>query len=161
MSDDLQAELEQLRRHAARLEEDVARLVMVDQLTGLLNRAAFINRVDAHFKAVGQDAPLSAMIEFGLKGLPRLTGALGRHVGDYLVSALSARLHASAETSTLCCRLDYRSFAIFIPEISDPLEAMTRAKSYLMQLGRTGGLGGPQDYRGNGCRRCPVQHGRQ
>ncbi len=134
MSIDPQAELEHLRRHAARLEEDIARLITVDQLTGLLNRQAFISRVDAHFQATGQNAPLSAMIEFGLAGLPRLTGALGRHVGDYLLSAVSARLHAAAESNTLCCRLDYRSFAIFIPEILDPLAAMTQAKSYLTRL---------------------------
>jgi predicted signal transduction protein with EAL and GGDEF domain len=134
MSIDPQAELEQLRRHAARLEADVARLLMVDQLTGLLNRPAFMSRVDAHFKAVGRDSPLSVMIEFGLTGLPRLTGALGRHVGDYLLSALSARLHSIAESDMLCCRLDYRSFAIFAPNISDPLAAMTLAKTYLMRL---------------------------
>ncbi len=129
-----ESELDQLRRQKARLEEDVVRLVMIDQLTGLLNRAAFMSRVDAHFKAVGTDAPLAAIIEFGLTGLPRLTGALGRHVGDYLVSALSARLHAFADSSTLCCRLDYRSFAIFIPNIADPLAAMTQAKAFLNKL---------------------------
>lgn len=135
MSIDPQAELEKLRRHNARLEEDIARLLTVDQLTGLLNRAAFISRVDAHFKSAGENAPLSALIEFGLTGLPRLTGSLGRHVGDYLLSAVSARLHAVAQSNTLCCRLDYRSFAIFIPDIADPLAAMTHAKSYLTRLG--------------------------
>jgi diguanylate cyclase (GGDEF)-like protein len=127
----LLAELEQLRRHKARLEEDVVRLMTVDQLTGLMNRSAFMARVDAHFKAVGNDAPLATMIEFSLSGLPRLTGALGRHVGDYLLSALAARLHAAIDKTTLCCRLDYRSFAIFVPQIADPLEALTRAKSLL------------------------------
>jgi diguanylate cyclase (GGDEF)-like protein len=134
MSIELQAENEQLRRQKARLEEDVTRLLMVDQLTGLLNRSAFISRVDGHFKRATENAPQAAMIEFGLTGLPRLTGALGRHVGDYLVSALAARLHAAAETSLLCCRLDYRSFAVFIPVIADPLEAMTRAKTLLTRL---------------------------
>ena len=129
MSTDLKVEIDQLRRQKLRLEEDVQRLLTMDQLTGLFNRSAFMTRVDAHFKAAGEHPPLAAMIEFGLTGLPRLTGSLGRHVGDYLVSALAARLHAIAETNTLCCRLDYRSFAVFIPVLSDPLEAMTRAKS--------------------------------
>jgi diguanylate cyclase (GGDEF)-like protein len=134
MSLDLQTELEQLRRQKSRLEEDVSRLLTMDQLTGLLNRSAFMSRVDAHFKAIGENPPLSTMIEFGLTGLPRLAGSLGRHVGDYVVSALAARLHSIAETNTLCCRLDYRSFAVFIPVLTDPLEAMTRAKSYLSRL---------------------------
>jgi predicted signal transduction protein with EAL and GGDEF domain len=134
MSDILQTELNQLRQQKARLEQDVLRLMTLDQLTGLLNRSAFMNSVDAQLKAVEQPAPLSAMIEFGLTGLPRITGALGRHVGDYLVAALAARLHAAVEIKTLCCRLDYRSFAIFIPVIADPMEAMTQAKRFLQIL---------------------------
>jgi diguanylate cyclase (GGDEF)-like protein len=127
-------ELDQLRRQKARLEEDVARLKTLDQLTGLLNRSAFMSRVDAHFNAAGPTPPLAAMIEFGIRGLPRITGVLGRHVGDYLISALAARLHTISETNAICCRLDYRSFAIFVPSIADPLEALTKAKSYLNKL---------------------------
>jgi diguanylate cyclase (GGDEF)-like protein len=138
MSIALQAELDEARRHQARLEGDIARLITVDQLTGLLNRTSFMSKVDAHFKAVDDQAldspPLSALIEFGLTGLPRIAGTLGRHVGDYMVSALAARLHAMVEPMTLCCRLDYRSFAVFIPQIADPLEAMTRAKTFLTRL---------------------------
>jgi diguanylate cyclase (GGDEF)-like protein len=134
MPDSQQNEIEQLRRHNARLEEDVARLLRVDQLTGLLNRTAFMSCIDAHFKAAGDNPPLAAVIEFGLIGLPRLSGSLGRHVGDYLVSALAARLHAAAETNMFCARLDFRSFAIFIPDIADPLAAMTRAKAFLTRL---------------------------
>jgi diguanylate cyclase (GGDEF)-like protein len=134
MSSDLLSEIEDLRRQKARLEADVARILMTDQLTGLLNRAAFMSRVDAHFKAAGRDAPLAAMFEIGLTGLPRLAGSLGRHVGDYVVSALAARLHSFVDSTTVCCRLDYRSFAVFIPSIVDPLQAMTFAKSCLTRL---------------------------
>lgn len=134
MTTDVNIQLEDLRRQNARLEEDVARLKTLDQLTGLLNRTSFMARVDKHFKTLGDTPPLSVMIEFGLTGLPRISGSLGRHVGDYLVSALAARLHAAADANTLCCRLDYRSFAIFIPSITDPLDAMSRAKAYLGTL---------------------------
>jgi diguanylate cyclase (GGDEF)-like protein len=134
MTTDLHAELEQLRRNKARLEDDVARLMTLDQLTGLFNRTSFINKVDAHFKATRDAATLCAMIEFGLTGLPRIAGTLGRHVGDYVVAALAARLHAIAEANMMCCRLDYRSFALFIPQITDPLEAMLKAKASLSIL---------------------------
>jgi EAL domain-containing protein (putative c-di-GMP-specific phosphodiesterase class I)/GGDEF domain-containing protein len=79
-------------------------------------------------------AKQSALIEFGIRGLPRITGSVGRHVGDYLIAALAARLLTLVEPGTICCRLDYRSFAIFIPAISDPLEALTTAKSLMMKL---------------------------
>jgi diguanylate cyclase (GGDEF)-like protein len=134
MSSDLETEIMQLRQQKARLEQDVARLLTLDQLTGLLNRSAFMHKVDAHFKHTDATTSQSALIEFGLTGLPRISGNLGRHVGDYLLAALAARLHTAAEANMLCCRLDYRSFAIFVPNIADPLAAMMTAKNYLKIL---------------------------
>jgi diguanylate cyclase (GGDEF)-like protein len=125
---------EALRHQNARLMDDIERLVSTDQLTGLFHRQAFINRVDTHLNSEGGKTKQSALIELGLRGLPRITGSLGRHVGDYLVSALAARLLTLAAPGTICCRLDYRSFAVFIPVISDPLEALTAAKSLMMKL---------------------------
>jgi predicted signal transduction protein with EAL and GGDEF domain len=125
---------EALRSQNARLMSDIDRLVSTDQLTGLLHRQAFINKVDAHLRTDTGRNKQSALIELGLRGLPRITGSLGRHVGDYLVAALAARLLSLAAPGSYCCRLDYRSFAIFIPVISDPLEALTTAKSMMMKL---------------------------
>ncbi len=123
-----------MRNQNARLLDDIDRLVNTDQLTGLLHRQAFINKVDAQLNSEAGRTKQSALIELGIRGLPRITGSLGRHVGDYLVAALAARLLTLAEPGTICCRLDYRSFAVFIPVISDPLEALTTAKSLMMKL---------------------------
>lgn len=134
MTTDPQLELEALRKQKARLEEDIDRLLTIDQLTGLLNRSAFISRVDDYFSRKPADEPQSALIEIGISGLPRITGTLGRHAGDYLVSALAARLHGLVEQNSLCCRLDYRSFAVFIPTIADPLDALVTSKRILSRL---------------------------
>ena len=127
-------ELELLRGQKARLEEDIARLLTVDVLTGLQNRNAFIKKVNATLKSIQPGSPQSALIEFGMAGLPRITGALGRHVGDYLIAALAARLLAAAEPGTLCSRLDNKSFALFIPAVQDALAALTMAKRLLAVL---------------------------
>jgi predicted signal transduction protein with EAL and GGDEF domain len=134
MDQQQRAELEALRLQKARLEKDVERLLTLDQLTGLFNRTAFINRVDSVLKARGERAAQAAMIEFTVTSLPRISGALGRHAADYLLSSLAARLNALAGEKQLCCRLDYRSFAFFMPEISEPLAALTFAKKTLMKL---------------------------
>ena len=129
-------EIEQLRKHAAQLERDVVHLVQHDQLTGLLNRSAFVTEVDKLLLASSTGKLNSAMIEIGIRGLPRITGSLGRHVGDYAISALAARLNMMTEPESLKCRLDYWSFAIFIPPIDDPLEALIIAKSVMENLGK-------------------------
>ena len=134
MEDQLRAEIEALRQQKARLEKDVERLLMLDQLTGLFNRNAFINRVDAFFRKQSGGASQSALIEFIVTGLPRISGSLGRHAADYLLSSLAARLNAAAGENEICCRLDYRSFAVFLPVIADPLAALTFAKNTLKKL---------------------------
>jgi EAL domain-containing protein (putative c-di-GMP-specific phosphodiesterase class I) len=57
-------------------------------------------------------------------------------VADYVISALAARLNTMRDANTLCCRLDYWNFAIFIPSIHDPLEALTTAKQVIEALGK-------------------------
>ena len=128
-------ELEQLRRLNKQLERDVAHLVQHDQLTGLLNRNSFVSEVDKQLQLNATNKINCAMIEIGMRGLPRITGSLGRHVGDYAISALAARLNMMNKPYSLKCRLDYWSFAIFIPQIEDPLEALTIAKTIIENLG--------------------------
>ena len=127
-------DLEILREQNARLMVDIERLVANDQLTGLLHRQAFINKVDRFLASEAGQTSQSAMIEFGIRGLPRITGSLGRHVGDYMVAALAARLLAKVSPETMCCRLDYRSFAVFLPAINDPLEALITARNLMAAL---------------------------
>ena len=119
------------------LERDIAHLIRHDQLTGLMNRASFVHDVDLIIKNSNLEANKGAMIEINIKGLPRITGSLGRHVGDYAVSALAARLNLWRAPDSLCCRLDYWSFAVFIPKISEPLEALTAAKRIIETLGQS------------------------
>ena len=129
-------DIEQLRKHVSQLEKDIVHLVRHDQLTGLMNRGAFVSEVDRIMSASDYSVSKGAMIEIGIRGIPRITGSLGRHVADYVISALAARLNMMRDPDSLCCRLDYWSFAIFIPRISDPLEALTTAKSVIEALGK-------------------------
>jgi diguanylate cyclase (GGDEF)-like protein len=131
------SEIEQLRKDKAQLENDIAHLIRHDQLTGLMSRSAFVTEVDQYLAEVDHSQIKGAMIEIGIRGLPRITGSLGRHVGDYVISSLAARLNAMREDDSLCCRLDYWSFAVFIAKVNDPLEALIKAKKFLEALSQT------------------------
>ena len=128
------AALANLRALNARLEGDILHLIRHDQLTGLLNRASFIAEVDRVLETPEGHQRRSALIEFGVRSLPRITGTLGRYAGDYVISALAARLNLLKGFESLKCRLDYWSFAIFIPDVDDALEALTKTKSILELL---------------------------
>jgi diguanylate cyclase (GGDEF)-like protein len=129
-----QDNLAELRRKVSTLEHDVQRLVSHDQLTGLMIRAAFLRRAEELLQAQSGQPAQSAVIEIGIKGLPRITGALGRHVGDYVISALAARLATAIDADRLISRLDYWSFAVFLPRVGDALEALTFAKRMITLL---------------------------
>jgi diguanylate cyclase (GGDEF)-like protein len=128
------SEIEALRVHCAALEQDIVHLKKHDQLTGLLNRVPFNALVDSELAAAKAAGKLSAMIEFGIRGVPQVSGSLGRHASDYLVSALSARLNQDPPARSLACRLDYWSFALFVPEVEDALQAMTITKRLIEKL---------------------------
>ena len=74
------------------------------------------------------------MLEFGVRGLPQITGSLGRHASDYVIAALASRLNLDPPAGSLCCRLDYWSFAVFLPQVDDALQAMTIAKRVIEKL---------------------------
>jgi diguanylate cyclase (GGDEF)-like protein len=127
------SEIEALQQRCLKLEGDILHLKRHDQLTGLLNRSAFVSQVDEILAALKPGAQ-SAMIECGIHGLPRLTGSLGRHASDYVVAALASRLNLDPAKQGLCCRLDYWSFAIFLPKVIDALQAMTEARRVITEL---------------------------
>ncbi len=128
------SEVESLRVHCVALEEDIAHLKKHDQLTGLLNRSPFTSLVDEALAAAKSKNRLSAMLEFGVRGLPQISGSLGRHASDYVISALASRLNLDPPTGSLCCRLDYWSFAVFLTEVDDALQAMTITKRVIEKL---------------------------
>jgi diguanylate cyclase (GGDEF)-like protein len=134
MSADDNSELVELRRKIGVLEQDVQHLVNHDQLTGLMIRSAFLKKVDEYLSENKDRSHQSAIVEIGVRGLPRISGAMGRHVGDYVISALAARLSSMIERDRLLCRLDYWSFAVFVPKVGDALEALTFAKRMINLL---------------------------
>ena len=92
-------DIEQLRKHAAQLEKDIAHLIRHDQLTGLMNRSAFVSDVDRIITATDYSQTKGAMIEIGIRGIPRITGSLGRLLRSLrlcVVAGLPGALRRSA-----------------------------------------------------------------
>jgi predicted signal transduction protein with EAL and GGDEF domain len=127
-------DIEALQVLCENLERDIVHLKRHDQLTGLLNRTEFMTEVEGMLIEMGSSGPQSAMLEIGVRGLPRISGSLGRHASDYIVSALASRLNQDPPPGGVCCRLDYWSFAVFLPVIADPLQAMSEAKRLIGKL---------------------------
>jgi predicted signal transduction protein with EAL and GGDEF domain len=132
---DQETEIRLLRDQNAQLERDVVHLIKHDQLTGLYSRAAFLGQVDRELQARDPLAKPSVMIEFAIGGLPRIAGSLGRHASDYIIAALAARLNHDTEFAGMVAgRLDYSNFAVFVPDVSDGMKALSIAKKTIGML---------------------------
>ena len=125
---------ETLEARVKQLEADIEHLSRHDQVTGLLTRAAFISVIDKQMPQTAGKAKTGALIEIAVRGIPRIAGIMGRHVGDYVISALAARLNLLTMPDSTKARTGHSNFAILLPEMSDPLEALTAAKEILVML---------------------------
>ena len=124
--------IEALRDRIAKLEGDIDRLTQQDALTGLLNRVSFFSAIEKSRAQSGKinqfDGVLVAAV---VRGIPKISGTLGRHAVDYVLSALAARLHQLDKPGVICARMDQSQFGVFVPHLSSHAEAMALADEVL------------------------------
>jgi EAL domain-containing protein (putative c-di-GMP-specific phosphodiesterase class I)/GGDEF domain-containing protein len=121
-------ELRKLRDQNNRLKQDVDQLQKFDRLTGLLNRTAFIEYSDCLLQNRDSNKNQPAMIEVSVSGIPRISGRLGRFASDYIILAITSRVHQCAGFEFVTGRIDHSNFAFFIPVTNGPLDALAVAK---------------------------------
>jgi diguanylate cyclase (GGDEF)-like protein len=82
-------------RHAQ--EERIRRLAYTDELTGLPNRLAFVERLDALLPAVDVANEHVAVLYLDLDDFRRINDTFGHDVGDELIRAFAALLGAAVQ----------------------------------------------------------------
>ena len=91
-------------------------MVGVDHLTGLSQRAPFIERVDEELaRARRRGAPLSVTI-LDLDAFKAFNDAFGHPAGDRVLKAVASRLRSSVRKSDLVARFGGEEFVVAFPE---------------------------------------------
>lgn len=91
-------------------------MVGVDHLTGLSQRAPFVERVDEELsRARRRGAPMSVAI-LDLDGFKAFNDAFGHPVGDRALQHVASRLRASVRRSDLVARFGGEEFVVAFPE---------------------------------------------
>ncbi len=125
-----------------RLERELTHQAFHDPLTGLANRALFLDRVShALTLARRQGRPVSVLY-LDLDDFKKVNDSLGHGEGDRLLAITAERLHTSARASDTVARLGGDEFAILIEDgvgVSD-LEALV--ERFQTALARPFMLGG-------------------
>lgn len=99
-----------------RLHQNLHRMAMIDDLTGLLNRRAFLDEARRHFaRALRQGSPLSVLM-IDLDHFKKINDAKGHDAGDAVLAAFADELRTSLRKSDLPCRYGGEEFCVLLPD---------------------------------------------
>src|SRR5690348_4085239 len=98
----------------SRMAEDMARMALIDPLTGVANRALFQQRLDLALNQRTPEPEPIVLLYLDLDGFKQVNDELGHHVGDALLAALAQRLASVVRADDLVARIGGDEFAIIL-----------------------------------------------
>ncbi|UCH44152.1 MAG: EAL domain-containing protein [Nitrospiraceae bacterium] len=121
-----------------RAEERLLFEAMHDSLTGLPNRALFMDRLKHEAnREIRDKAYMFAVIFVDIDHFKVINDSLGHAVGDELLVAVSKRLEDSLRPGDTVARLGGDEFAVLLEDISDDEEAIHITKRVQRNLARS------------------------
>jgi diguanylate cyclase (GGDEF)-like protein/PAS domain S-box-containing protein len=117
-------------------EEKIALMARTDGLTGLANRATFIERLNQAFAAAQRGAMPFAIFYLDLDHFKPVNDTLGHPVGDLLLQSVAERLRGCTRESDLVARLGGDEFAVLQGEMGEPANAGILAAKMQKELVR-------------------------
>lgn len=110
-----------------REKQRLLRLSQVDALTGLTNRAGFLQKLNETMTSCRESGGLMAVMYLDIDRFKPVNDTYGHAVGDALLKAFSARLSNTVRASDTVARLGGDEFTIIMDRISKPEDAVTTA----------------------------------
>ena len=101
-------------RHLLLLGEQQREAALHDSLTGLPNRALFIERLNRQLALARRSAQALCVLVMDLDGFKAVNDELGHEAGDHLLAALGPRLSAGIRESDFVSRMGGDEFAVVL-----------------------------------------------
>jgi diguanylate cyclase (GGDEF)-like protein/PAS domain S-box-containing protein len=101
-------------------EEKIATLARTDSLTGLPNRAAFLDRLDLAFARAGRVMTQFAVHYIDLDHFKDVNDTLGHPMGDRLLQLVAGRLKRCLRETDMVARFGGDEFAVLQDDVCDP-----------------------------------------
>lgn len=122
-------------RQRALVEQTIETMSQRDQLTGLINKTAFIKSIDHKLAGLDSGHGKSAVIFLELSGLNAILQTFGQDAEEHLLRTTASRiLEQNGEVSDAAA-ISHSVFAVFVQCLSDPIEVLSLAKAMTVQLG--------------------------
>ena len=112
-------------------EQRLQHLAFHDPLTGLVNRALFVDRVDHALSARSRSQRLVAVLFCDLDDFKAINDRLGHSVGDRVLIAVAERLRSCVRVADTPGRLGGDEFAILLEDLAGPEDATATADRIL------------------------------
>ena len=132
-----------------RAEEEIRLLAFYDNLTGLANRALFLDRLEKTIAGARRDGRKFALLFLDLDQFKLINDSLGHHVGDLLLKQVAARLKRNLRSTdtvamlgvergeTVVARLGGDEFTVLLPDIDKPEAAAKIAARLISEIADT------------------------
>jgi len=119
-----------------RMQEDMRRKAMQDQLTGLPNRTMFLESLDRALRKGRRRQDRCSVLFVDLDHFKEVNDTLGHAAGDHLLQAVAERLTSAVRQSDLVARIGGDEFVILVDDHRGPEEVMIVAQKVLALLER-------------------------
>jgi diguanylate cyclase (GGDEF)-like protein/PAS domain S-box-containing protein len=129
-------------------EAEVLRAARCDALTGLANRAVFMEALQHAIASVKRGAKTFGVLYLDLDQFKDVNDTLGHPIGDELLKAVAERLRANTRNSDIVARFGGDEFAVMVADISEPADAAGVADTIIKAMGA------PFIIRANDIRTC-------
>lgn len=133
------AALGRIVRHSVerkKTEKRLLKLAMRDQLTGLVNRVFFRERVASALAAARRNQKSFAVMYIDLDGFKGINDSLGHDAGDALIQHAANRLQSAVREEDTVARLGGDEFAILIDDAGSPSDVLRIAERCRAHLTR-------------------------
>ncbi len=112
-------------------EARIQHLAHHDPLTGLLNRAAFMERMDAQLEQARHSGRMLALLFIDLDNFKRVNDSLGHLEGDKVLTTVSERLVAALRDSDLIGRFGGDEFIVLLDDLDSRADILVVLKALL------------------------------
>ncbi|WP_026068428.1 EAL domain-containing protein [Halomonas smyrnensis] len=115
-------------------EAQIAHQASHDLLTGLPNRTAFDEHLQAAIERVQEDQGLLVVMHLDLDGFKAVNDGLGYHIGNQLLVAVSERLRQVVDGDASLARMTGDEFALLLPGLDSRQAGVEMAEDVLSAL---------------------------